>query len=98
MNKITISVLKVFSVRALMLITRLFVFTVLARAYFYTPHWSYIVAMVLNLHLIGVASYNCIETLKMYIAIRPNIEQVQKDIENVSVKVKNKEYLSKLRK
>ena len=98
MNNITKSVIKVFGLRLLMLTTRLFVFTVLARSYFYTPHWSLIAAMVLNLHLIGVAAYNCIETLKMYINIRPNIEQVQKDIENAGVKAQNKEYLKKVRK
>lgn len=98
MNPITTSLLKVAGLRLWMLTARMFVALVLFRAHYYYPHWSLITALVINIPLVGIAFYRCIETIRLYANIRQNIDKVQADIKNAEVKAKNKEYLTKLRK
>lgn len=98
MNTITTSLIKVAGLRLWMLTARMFVALVLFRSHYYYPHWSLITALVINIPLVGIAFYRCIETIRLYANIRPNIDKVQSDIKKAEAKAKNKEYLNKLMK
>jgi len=92
MNQIDLDILKIFGLRAWMLIARLFTTLSLFYAHYLTPSWVFIAAMCISLPLVGVAAYRCIETLRLWVEMKPQINKAKE----IVLKDKNKQYRDSL--
>lgn len=91
MKEIYFELLKAFLLRFWMICTRAFVFFCMVFAHYKSPHILFIIGAVISLPLFFVALWRMVETIQLYLNVKPNIANIEKDI----IHAQNKEYLKK---
>jgi hypothetical protein len=92
MKEVYWELLKAFLLRFYMILTRGFVFACMIFAHYSSPHAVFVIGACVSLPLLFIALYRMVETIRLFLNIRPNIDKIEADI----LREENKQQIKKM--